>query len=241
MATHDAIWLKEGDQKRSAVQRLFADLAPSYDRFNGLVTLSLHHRWRDRAVAELAPLSGDAILDLCCGTGDFFHPLRRLVGPNGEIIGIDFCMPMLEHAAIKHVEGDLTCGDAIQLPLKSASVNGVTVGWGMRNVPDIDATHQEIFRVLKPGGRFVSLDTARPKNRFIRSVSEFTFAKMAPIIGGRLGFRKQTEYLPQSTKRFWDRQRLARSMREAGFTDIRIVDLAFGNIALHIGVKPVID
>jgi demethylmenaquinone methyltransferase / 2-methoxy-6-polyprenyl-1,4-benzoquinol methylase len=132
----------------------------------------------------------------------------------------------------------LSVGDACCLPVASGAFDAVSVGWGIRNVPDIDAAHREVFRVLKPGGRFVSLDMARPRNAPMRAFSSFLFQKLVPRLGALFGKTEAYTYLPESTERFKSREDLAESMRAAGFTDVAHRDFMFGNICLHRGSKP---
>lgn len=234
--SNQAPWMAQGQEKRKAVQGMFADIAPSYDLLNSLMSLRLHRRWRAFAVASLNLKPGESALDLCCGTGDFLIPLRKAVSANGLLVGSDFCLPMLDRARAKD-PAPLSLGDACQLPFASDSFDAVTVGWGIRNVPDIDRAHQEIFRVLKPGGRFVSLDMARPKGRVIRGFSEWTFNKVIPKLGAIFGKTQAYTYLPQSTQRFMSREQLRDSMAQAGFAHVTWRDLFFGNICMHLGEK----
>lgn len=234
----EVIWKTEGASKRTAVQGMFAEIAPTYDLLNGLMSLSLHHRWRAFAVRKLNLKAGDKALDVCCGTGDFMAPLRQAVGSQGFVAGIDFCLPMLEVAHSRKQINALGLGDACQLPIRSESFNGVSVGWGIRNVPDIDAAHRELVRVLKPGGRFVSLDMARPRNGLLRALSEFAFHVLVPRLGSLFGKTSAYTYLPKSTQSFWTREQLAESMRSAGLVDVAFKDLMLGNICVHWGSKP---
>lgn len=233
-----APWRAVGAEKREAVQRLFAEIAPRYDLLNSIISLSRHRRWRALAVAKLQLKDGDSALDVCCGTGDFLKPLRRVVGPRGKVTGLDFCLPMLQKAREKSLDASLVQADACLLPVRSESVQAVTVGWGIRNVPDVDAAHREIIRVLKPGGRFVSLDMALPPNRFIRSVSGVISGKLLPLLGSLFGARKAYTYLPQSTQTFASREELKDSMSRAGLVEIGWRDLMLGNICMHWGKKP---
>lgn len=238
-----AIWQTEGTSKRNAVQGMFAEIAPTYDLLNSVMSLRLHHRWRAYAVRKLNLKAGDNALDVCCGTGDFMLPLQKAVGSKGKVSGIDFCLPMLEVAAKKLglsslVPGPLALGDACQLPIQSNSFQGVSVGWGIRNVPNIDGAHRELFRVLKPGGRFISLDMARPRIALIRVPSEFITNSLLPRLGAIFGKTKAYTYLPKSTQSFKSRSELQASMEAAGFTQVGFKDLFFGNICVHWGQKP---
>lgn len=232
------VWQTEGAAKRQSVQRMFAEIAPSYDRVNGILSLSLHTRWRAAAVQQLGLRPGDRALDLCTGTGDFLRPLLNAVGEGGSVIGADFCLPMLEGAQEKHLTRDgLVLADASSLPFQDGVFDAVTVGWGIRNVPDIDQAHREIARVLKPGGRFASLDMARPRGPLLAGISRFVFHTVSPMVGRLLGKSEAYTYLPKSTDRFWSREELSESMRKAGFNDVRTQDFMLGNICLHLGTK----
>jgi demethylmenaquinone methyltransferase / 2-methoxy-6-polyprenyl-1,4-benzoquinol methylase len=237
-----AIWQTEGAKKRSAVQGMFAEIAPTYDLLNSVMSLRLHHRWRAYAVRKLELKANQKALDVCCGTGDFMAPLSKIVGDKGMVAGVDFCLPMLQKAVGKPgTNGDgprLSLGDACRLPVQSNAFDGVSVGWGIRNVPDIDGAHRELFRVLKPGGRFVSLDMARPRNVLIRVPSEFMTNTILPRLGALFGKTKAYTYLPKSTQSFKNRKELAASMESAGFTEVGFKDLFFGNICVHWGRKP---
>ncbi len=233
----DAIWTTEGSRKRSAVQGMFAEIAPTYDLLNSILSLSLHHRWRRFAVSTLKLQPGDQALDVCCGTGDFMKPLRTAVGPKGLVVGMDFCEPMLVRAQEK-VHEALSLADACCLPVGSSQFEGVTVGWGIRNVPDFDLAHQELFRILKPGGHFVSLDMAVPVNPLVKRVSNFVTNMLIPKLGSLFGKTAAYTYLPKSTQKFWTREQLAASMERAGFTDIMYKDLLLGNVCVHYARKP---
>lgn len=236
-AVEQAPWTAEGQAKRQAVQEMFADIAPTYDLCNSLMSVAMHHRWRTLAVATLELRRGDTALDLCSGTGDFLRPLRKRVGDTGKVFGLDFCEPMLRIAAKKCTANGLSLGDACRLPVTDSVADAATVGWGIRNVPDIDAAHREIARVLKSGGRFVSLDMATPQSKFFRASSTWVFNTVVPLLGRLVGKRKAYTYLPKSTQRFWTREDLKASMERAGFADVRYRDLFFGNICMHYGVK----
>jgi demethylmenaquinone methyltransferase / 2-methoxy-6-polyprenyl-1,4-benzoquinol methylase len=233
-----APWATEGEDKRTAVQRMFSDIAPTYDRCNALMSLRLHHRWRSFAAKQLRLQPGMTVLDLCSGTGDFLPILRKQVGQKGRVMGVDFCLPMLELAPTKEPTAQLALGDACRLPLRAESFDGVTVGWGIRNVPDIDQAHAEICRLLKPGGRFVSVDMAIPRNPLMRPIAKVTTNTLLPLLGRLFGKREAYTYLPKSTSQFLSRDELKTSMERAGFVNVSYKDLFFGNICVHWGSKP---
>ncbi|MFN8221380.1 MAG: bifunctional demethylmenaquinone methyltransferase/2-methoxy-6-polyprenyl-1,4-benzoquinol methylase UbiE [Fimbriimonadales bacterium] len=235
--TAEKPWTAEGAAKREAVRDMFAGIAPKYDLMNGLMSLSLHHRWRKAAVAMLDLHPGDKALDVCCGTGDFMVPLFESVGETGFVGGVDFCLPMLAQAQSKLGTHRISLGDACRLPFQSGTMDAVSVGWGIRNVPDIDQAHAEAYRVLRPGGRFVSLDMAKPRNPILRWLSTLLFKTVVPWLGGVLSSKKAYAYLPESTQRFWSRAELTSSLERAGFVDCGYRDLFFGNICIHYGRK----
>lgn len=229
-------WETAGSEKRQAVQRMFSEIAGNYDRLNGLLSFNLHRKWRAIAVRSLNLKPGDRVLDICCGTGDFITKLRKAVGIEGLAVGIDFARPMLEIAQTKS-DSPFALGDACALAVQSNQFDAATVGWGIRNVPDIDQAHREIVRTLKKGGRFVSLDMALPTKGPIRVVSRQVFRICAPLLGTLFGSKSAYQYLPESTERFWSREELAESMRKAGLKDVRTKDFMFGNICMHWGIK----
>jgi len=163
-------------------------------------------------------------------------PLRNAVGDGGRIIGIDFCVPMLEIAQDKKVRMSLGLGDACAIPLVSRAFDAVTVGWGLRNVADLDSALREIHRLLKPGGRFVSIDMAKPRNGFVRFASAGTFSTLVPAFGALFGNRDAYKYLPKSTDRFASREEQVEAMRRAGFNEVTYKDMFLGNICIHRGV-----
>lgn len=232
------IWETHGEEKRAAVQQMFSEIAPVYDLANSVMSFRQHRKWRDVAASMLKIESGDIVADICCGTGDFLPVLRRKVGPTGTVVALDFCAPMLAISKEKDPFSSLCLADACQIPLASNSVNAVTVGWGLRNVPDIDQAHREIFRVLKPGGHFVSIDCAEP-NRSVLHFFSVPFRSFFVRLSGKfLGMKTAYTYLDESIRRFKSRSELCESMKIAGFTEIFYRDLMMGNICIHHGQKP---
>lgn len=235
-AQSPAPWTLAGAEKRSAIKRMFADIAPHYDRLNGIMSLSLHHRWRKAAISAIGISEGDAVLDVCCGTGDFLSAINPIVGPSGRSVGVDFALPMLQIASRKGI-GGLMLGDGCRLPFADEVFNAVTVGWGLRNVEDIDSAITEIHRCLKPGGRLATLDMAIPRNALIRAGSRFVGRYLLPILGRVVGNRSAYEYLPNSAARFDSPEQLADRLRRLGFSDVRFRRFMFGNIGLVWGTK----
>ena len=223
------------------VREMFAAIAPRYDATNRVMTAGADEAWRRRAVRELAPPAGGRILDLCCGTGDLSFHLGRS-DPSLRVDGVDFCQPMLDGATARAAHertGDRVAfqlGDALALPFADGTFDGATMGFAMRNVVDIAALLREARRVLKPGARFVNLDVSHAPNKLMRSLFDFYFYKIVPVVGGLIGGSKSAyRYLPASLTNYPDADRLATAFAAAGFSDARYVRLAGGTIAIHVG------
>lgn len=230
------------EEKAATVRRMFGAIAPRYDLLNHLLSLNIDRRWRRRAVdLLLAGESGQGLfLDSCAGTMDLAVELARRKGFSGRVIASDFTLPMLEMGRGK-IEGRAVspaCADALRLPFSDATFDGATVGFGVRNLADLDAGLREFARVLKPGARLVILEFATPTWRPIRALYLFYFLKVLPWIG-RLVSRHGSaySYLPASVLAFPAPDALAERMRMAGFRDIQWKPLTFGIAAIHVGAR----
>jgi demethylmenaquinone methyltransferase/2-methoxy-6-polyprenyl-1,4-benzoquinol methylase len=221
---------------------MFDRIAGVYDLMNTAMTAGLHHRWRERAAdrTELEP--GDSALDVCCGTGDLALALAPRVGGQGRVVGCDFSEPMLELARGKASERGVSqvsfeWADALELPYEDADFDAVTVGFGVRNLADLDTGLGEMARVLRPGGRLVILEITQPQRPPLSIFFSLWFDRVVPLLGTVAGDRAAYTYLPESVKRFPGPEGLAASMDEAGFERIRYTVLAGGIIAIHSGVR----
>ena len=225
--------------KSRYVREMFASIAPRYDATNRVLTAGIDERWRRRAVAELKTKPGEAILDLCCGTGDLAFALMRME-PKLHVTGVDFCTPMLERARERereqHSGASFLEADALALPFADRSFDGAIMGFSMRNVVDIDALLAEVRRILRPGGRFVNLDVSKPPNRIVRRAFNAYFYNVVPYVGARIGGSAMAyRYLPQSLTNFPDADGLAARFSKAGFEEATYHRLMFGAIAVHTG------
>jgi demethylmenaquinone methyltransferase/2-methoxy-6-polyprenyl-1,4-benzoquinol methylase len=243
MSAAPAASAAEQEQFAGQIRGMFDRIAGVYDLMNSAMTVGLHHRWRERAAdrAELAP--GDSALDVCCGTGDLALELAGRVGTQGAVIGSDFSERMLELARAKAAERGASAvrfewADALALPYDDGSFDAVTVGFGVRNLADLEAGVAELARVLKPGGRLVILEITNPTRPPLSTFFSLWFDRLVPLLGTLAGDRDAYSYLPESVKRFPPPEGLALIMDRAGLERIRYTVLAGGIIAIHSGARP---
>lgn len=224
------------------VNRMFDRVASNYDALNSVMTAGLHHRWRERAADRAELGAGDFALDVCCGTGDLALELARRVAPGGHVVGCDFSEPMLDLArdktSARGTEGvRFEWADALALPYDAERFDAVTVGFGVRNLADLDRGLSEMARVLKPGGRLVILEITQPTRPPLSVFFSLWFDRIVPLLGAFSSDPEAYSYLPESVRSFPDPHRLAEKMDRAGFERIRYTVLAGGIIAIHSGVK----
>ena len=233
---------RDSDEFASQVRGMFDRIAGVYDVMNSAMTAGLHHQWRQRAVdrAEVGP--GSDALDVCCGTGDLALELRRRIGPDGRVVGCDFSEPMLELARRKSGEQSLPVevgwADALDLPYGDASFDAVTIGFGARNLADLERGLTEMTRVMRPGGRLVILEITRPTREPLSTFYSLWFDRVVPVIGTLAGDPDAYSYLPNSVRSFPEPRELGAMMDEVGLERIRWLLLAGGIIAIHSGLRP---
>jgi demethylmenaquinone methyltransferase/2-methoxy-6-polyprenyl-1,4-benzoquinol methylase len=230
------------EQFAGQVNRMFDGIANHYDAMNSVMTAGLHHRWRERAADRALLSSGDSALDVCCGTGDLAFELSRRVSPGGRVVGCDFSEPMLDLAREKgrrrRSEGvRFEWADALELPYDEGRFDAVSVGFGVRNLADLDRGLREMARVSRPGGRLVILEITTPRRPPLSTFYSLWFDRVVPLLGTVAGDRDAYTYLPQSVRTFPSPLALAEKMDAAGFSDIRYTVLAGGIIAIHSGVR----
>ncbi len=232
----------ESPEFAAQVRTMFDRIAGVYDLMNTVMTAGMHHRWRERAAGRAELRAGDAAVDLCCGTGDLALELARRVGPDGVVVGCDFSDPMLELARRKAAERSesqvrFEWADALELPYEEGSFDAVTVGFGVRNLVDLERGLAEMVRVLKPGGHAVILEITQPRRPPLSNFYSLWFDRVVPLLGALAGNRDAYTYLPESVKRFPAPEGLAAMMAGAGLQRVRYLVLAGGIIAIHSGAK----
>jgi demethylmenaquinone methyltransferase/2-methoxy-6-polyprenyl-1,4-benzoquinol methylase len=231
-----------GAEKRAYVKRVFSEIAPRYDLLNHVLSLNIDRRWRKAAIAQLGIANNPAgtYLDLCAGTLDVSAALSTTTGFRGLVIGADFAEPMLVAGAGKISRSKVApvAADAIDLPVRSGSVAGAIVAFGIRNVAGLDDCLRETLRTLAPRGKFVILEFSTPRARLIRSLYLFYFQHILPLVGRFVsGHRTAYTYLPKSVANFPVEEELAGRMKRAGFGNVSWQSLSFGVAAIHVGER----
>ena len=212
------------------VRTMFDRIAPVYDAMNRAMTLGLDRKWR-ALTAEAVVRPGMRVLDACCGTGDLALADARA---GGRVTGVDFSQEMLARAERKAPEFDWVQADAAALPFPDASFDAVTVGFGIRNLADLEGGLRELARVLVPGGRLGCLEITRPRG-ILRPFFRLWFDGLVPVAGKVLPGGAAYSYLPASVRRFPGPEDLARAIEAAGFAGVGWRLLGGGIVALHVG------
>ena len=225
------------------VHDLFTRVALHYDQMNNLISLGTQKGWRKKFLKELKVAPGKFALDLCCGTGDITIALAKQVGPSGNVIGLDFNQEMLDLAEQKIRQQDLQKeiqlkqGDAMELPYPDQSFDIVTIGFGLRNVPDANQVLKEIYRVLKPTGKVGVLETSQPTNPLVK-LGWKSYFKLFPSFAKLLGANvSDYQYLSHTTAKFVSAEHLKAMLIKNGFKNVHVDKLNLGAGAIHIGIK----
>ena len=240
LATDSKLPILGGAEKRRYVRGVFTAIAPHYDLLNHLLSLNIDKRWREAAVdaLEWERQPDGRYLDLCAGTLDLAAALARRSGFRGLVVGADFVKPMLERGRGKAARVSPVNADALDLPLADASCDGATVGFGMRNLSNLEAGLAEAARVLRPGARFVILEFTTPPRQPMRALYLLYFRHLLPEVGRLVSkHRSAYRYLPQSVLAFPGPGELAGMMRQNGFRDVSYRLLLAGICAIHTGTR----
>ena len=242
MTTHPDALPSAGADRERQVRRIFSEIAPRYDLLNHVLSMNIDRRWRRKAVDRLG-WEGDAegrYLDACAGTFDLSLELARRSRFEGTVVAADFAFPMLAEGREKLGAAPVSplCGDALSLPFADDTFSGATVGFGVRNLSELDRGLAELNRVLRPGARLVILEFTEPPNAAVRALYHFYFRRVLPRVGRWVsGHPWAYTYLPESVKAFPGPEALEQRLRGAGFVDPGHRLLTFGIAALHWGTK----
>lgn len=233
----------KGKKKEEYVHSVFENIAHRYDFMNSLLSFRRHKAWRDFTMKKMRVQQGDTALDVACGTADWTIALAK-ESKTGEITGIDFSQKMLEvgEKKIKSIQLDrqikLIQGNAMELPFEDDTFDHATIGFALRNVPDVETVLSEMKRVVKPGGKVVSLELSKPNWPPFRKLYYLYFYRILPFLGKIFADRyEQYAWLPESLTNFPDQKELAAIFQKAGLQNVEVYSLTGGIAALHIGYK----
>jgi demethylmenaquinone methyltransferase/2-methoxy-6-polyprenyl-1,4-benzoquinol methylase len=224
--------------KRRYVRTLFATIADRYDLITAVLSLGQDAKWKQKLVTIAGVVSGERALDLAAGTGDIAF---AVAARGAKTIGLDITHRMLQLARRRQRNGtpaEFIAGDMISLPFRSSSFDLVTTGYGLRNVPDLAAAVTEIARVLRPGGRLVSLDFNKPENAIVRAI----YLSYLTIVGSTLGWILHRDpdtyrYIPASIRRYPGARGVAEVLAARGFDHVAVIPLLFGLMSIHIAER----
>jgi demethylmenaquinone methyltransferase / 2-methoxy-6-polyprenyl-1,4-benzoquinol methylase len=223
--------LPAGQEKARRVREMFDGIARRYDVLNRVLTFGMDVGWRRRTVRSLRLTPGSLVLDVACGTGDL---CRELVASGYRPVGFDFSFGMLRASKART---PMVQADALALPIGNGVADGVTCGFALRNVVDLERLFAEMARVLRKGGRAALLEVASPSNAVLRAGHAVYFNRMVPLVGGLLSDRAAYRYLPRSVAYLPPPSDLLAMLRRAGFADVRRVALAGGIAQLVTGTR----
>lgn len=236
--------MERRESKEKFVHQVFESIADHYDRMNSILSFHRHKAWRKFAMKKMDVKEGDTALDVCCGTCDWTIALAKASG-SGRIVGLDFSKNMLKVGAKKvnqlglSNQIELVHGNAMKLPYPDNTFDHVTIGFALRNVPDLVQVLKEMKRVAKPGGQVVSLELSKPTWPVFRTIYYFYFERILPLLAKWFANRyQQYQWLPQSLVDFPDYRQLQRIMlEEVGFAEVEVYPLTGAITALHIARK----
>ncbi|CAN5136724.1 bifunctional demethylmenaquinone methyltransferase/2-methoxy-6-polyprenyl-1,4-benzoquinol methylase UbiE [soil metagenome] len=230
-----------GEERARLVREMFDRIASRYELLNTLMTAGLHRIWNNKAVEATGLREGGRALDLACGTGSLSRDLAKRAGPRGYVLGMDFSREMLRAARARPTPNvEYRIGDATALTgVADSSFDAATIAYGARNIPDLDALFSEMARAVRPGGRVVCLEIARPKGRLSATFYRLWFDRVVPRLGAMVsGDAWAYSYLPESVKEFVAPGELAEIMERNGLQNVTWRGFSGGIITLHAGTRP---
>lgn len=229
--------------KEERVHHVFENIYSKYDSMNSIISFQRHKSWRKDTMKRMNVQAGETALDVCCGTGDWSVSLSEAVGQTGKVIGLDFSKNMLSIAKQKKQDLqlnqlELVHGNAMELPYEENSFDYVTIGFGLRNVPDYMTVLEEMYRVVKPGGKVVCIETSQPTLIGYRQAYYFYFKFIMPILGKLIAKSyKEYSWLQESAKDFPGKKELKEMFLNAGFDKVEMKSYTGGVAAMHMGFK----
>ncbi|GGE56269.1 demethylmenaquinone methyltransferase [Priestia taiwanensis] len=230
--------------KEERVHEVFENISEKYDVMNSVISFQRHKSWRKYTMKVMDVQQNQTALDVCCGTADWTIALADAVGKNGKVYGLDFSKNMLSvgEQKVKDLtlsQIELLHGNAMELPFEDNTFDYVTIGFGLRNVPDYEQVLREMARVVKPGGAVVCLETSQPTMPGFNQLFRFYFRFIMPLFG-KLFAKSYKEYswLQESASTFPGMKELARMFEKAGLENVKVKAFSFGAAAMHIGYKP---
>lgn len=235
--------MKNPDEKKKFVQSKFSAISGKYDFLNSVLSFQVDRYWRWVTTRELRDFPDGAVLDLCAGTLPLSLELTRQASAR-LVLAVDFCEEMLR-AGVHSLPADgrrgrigPVCGDGEQIPVKTGSVWGVTVAFGVRNLARTQQGLNEMHRVLKPGGKLLILEFSRPRNPLVKLVYNFYLQRILPKVAGFVsGDTEAYEYLASSIAEFYAPEELIAMLQQAGFARTYYRPLTFGVVTVYVGVK----
>jgi demethylmenaquinone methyltransferase/2-methoxy-6-polyprenyl-1,4-benzoquinol methylase len=227
--------------KEQRVHEVFEKISGNYDKMNSVISFQQHKKWREDTMSRMNVQAGSTTLDVCCGTADWTISMGQAVGPTGKAIGLDFSQNMLNvgYEKVKDFpQIELIHGNAMELPFPDSTFDYITIGFGLRNVPDYMQVLKEINRVLKPGGMFVCLETSQSELPGYKQLFRFYFKYVMPVFGKFFAKSyKEYSWLQESAKDFPGMKALAKMIEQAGFVKVEYKPYSGGAAARHIGMK----
>ncbi|MFB4163424.1 demethylmenaquinone methyltransferase [Alteribacillus sp. JSM 102045] len=229
--------------KEEKVHEVFETIHDKYDKMNSIISFQLHKLWRKDTMKRMKVFRGAKSLDVCCGTADWAINLAEAAGESGHVTGLDFSKSMLKVGEQKLKKRQLNNvelieGNAMNLPFEDNTFDFVTIGFGLRNVPNYQTVLKEMYRVLKPGGLAVCLETSQPELKKIKGVYSFYFKRIMPLLGKYLaGSYEEYSWLQESTMNFPNKSLLAFLFSESGFQQVSVVPYSMGTAAAHFARK----
>ena len=231
--------------KEQFVHHVFSAIAHRYDLLNSLLSFNQDKYWRRKAVEQTGINCGGSALDVCCGTGMLTIALAKTTGESGKVVGLDFCEKMLDQAAsnIKNAKNNkairIIQGNAMALPFDDNTFDCATIAFALRNVPDIQQVITEMQRVVKPGGKVVSLELAKPSFPVFKQIYYLYFEQFLPLLGRiGVGIDGPYQWLPESLKNYPHQSKVCEIFKATGLTDCGYTELTGGIVAIHYGIKP---